>query len=147
MDPKYGCFVPRATQLSEQLTDYCTCTQPIYNLAQTTTSPPTVLIYLAPLHPIISISTLHILPTANQPIQCFTCYIVFTSPPWHFFCRYLPYLTSFAHIVYRLVSTGLLTVCLFYSMCNCVVVCRTALLYLGQVAIVNEDLFSNCLPG
>jgi hypothetical protein len=32
-----------------------------------------------------------------------------------FFCLYLPYLTSFAHIVYRLVS-----VCLFYSMCNSV---------------------------
>uniref|UniRef100_A0A8C8FTJ6 Uncharacterized protein n=1 Tax=Oncorhynchus tshawytscha TaxID=74940 RepID=A0A8C8FTJ6_ONCTS len=28
------------------------------------------------------------------------------------------YLTSLAHIVYRLVSTVLLTVCLFYSMCN-----------------------------
>ena len=39
-------------QLSEQLTDYCTCTsiylpvQPIYNLSQTTTSPATVFIYL-----------------------------------------------------------------------------------------------------
>ena len=33
-------------QLSEQLTDYCTCTQPIYNLAQTTTSSSTVFIYL-----------------------------------------------------------------------------------------------------
>uniref|UniRef100_A0A4W5LBB8 B30.2/SPRY domain-containing protein n=1 Tax=Hucho hucho TaxID=62062 RepID=A0A4W5LBB8_9TELE len=35
---------------------------------------------------------------------------------------YLPYLTSFAHFVYRFVffSTVLLTVCLFYSMCNSV---------------------------
>uniref|UniRef100_A0A8C7HF78 Sodium/calcium exchanger membrane region domain-containing protein n=1 Tax=Oncorhynchus kisutch TaxID=8019 RepID=A0A8C7HF78_ONCKI len=49
-------------QLSEQLTDYCTCTEPIYNLAQTTTPFPTVFIYFPPLHPIISISTLHILP-------------------------------------------------------------------------------------
>ncbi|CDQ98340.1 unnamed protein product, partial [Oncorhynchus mykiss] len=31
------------------------------NLAQTTTSSPTVFIYFAPLHPIIFISTLHIL--------------------------------------------------------------------------------------
>ena len=33
-------------QLSEQFRDYCTCTQPIYNLSQTATSPPTVFIYL-----------------------------------------------------------------------------------------------------
>ena len=37
-----------------------------------------------------------------------------------FFCLYLPYLTSFAHIVYRVVYTVLLTVCLFYSMCKSV---------------------------
>ena len=49
-------------QLSEQLTYYCTCTQPIYNLSQTATSSPTVFIYFVPLHPSISISTLHILP-------------------------------------------------------------------------------------
>jgi hypothetical protein len=36
------------------------------------------------------------------------------------FCLYLPYLTSFAHIVYRVVYTVLLTVCLFYSMCKSV---------------------------
>uniref|UniRef100_A0A8C7GGN9 Glycoprotein hormone subunit beta domain-containing protein n=1 Tax=Oncorhynchus kisutch TaxID=8019 RepID=A0A8C7GGN9_ONCKI len=29
----------------------------------------------------------------------------------------------------------------------CRFICRTALLYLGQVAIVNENLFSTCLPG
>uniref|UniRef100_A0A8C7SC08 Reverse transcriptase domain-containing protein n=1 Tax=Oncorhynchus mykiss TaxID=8022 RepID=A0A8C7SC08_ONCMY len=57
-------------QLSEQLTDYCTCTYSTYNLAQTTTSFPTVFylfIYFAPLHPIIFISTLHILPLQIYP--------------------------------------------------------------------------------
>ena len=40
-------------------------------------------------------------------------------------------------------STVLLTVCLFIpcvTLCCCM--CRTALLYLGQVAVVNENLFS-----
>ena len=32
-------------------------------------------------------------------------------------------------------------------MCNSVLFCRTALLYLGQVAVVNENLFSTGLPG
>ena len=76
-------------------------------IAQTTTSSPTVFIDFAPLHP--SISTLHTHLLSNIPFQCFTCYIVFTSPPWPFFCLYLPYLTSFAHIVYRLIF--LLYVC------------------------------------
>ena len=42
----------------------------------------------------------------------------------------------------------LLTVCLFIpcvTLCCCF--CRTALLYLGQVAVVNENLFSTGLPG
>jgi hypothetical protein len=34
-----------------------------------------------------------------------------------------------------------------YSMCNSVLSVHTALLYLGQVAIVNDNLFSTCLPG
>ena len=65
------------------------------------------------------------------------------------FCLYLPYLTSFAHIVYRLVYTVLLTVCLFYSMCNSVLFVRVELLcfILVRVAVVNENLFSTGLPG
>ena len=61
---------------------------------------------------------------------------------------YLCYPTSFAHIVYRLVSTLLLTVCLFIpcvTLCRCM--CRTALLYRGQVTVANENLFSTSLPG
>ena len=87
-------------QLSEQLTDYCTCTQPIYNLAQTTISSPTVFCSFAPHYLYLHLAHSS---TANLPFQCFTCYIVFTSPPWPFFCLYLPYLTPFAHIVYRLI--------------------------------------------
>ena len=68
----------------------------------TTTSPSTVFIYFAPLHPIIYLYLAHS-STANLPFQCFTCYIVFTLPPWPFFCLFLPYLISFAHIVYRLI--------------------------------------------
>ena len=51
-----------------------------------------------------------------------------------FFCLYLPYLTSFAHIVYRLVSTVLLTVCLVYSMCN-------------SVSLYVSNCFALCWPG
>ena len=40
--------------------------------------------------------------------------------------------------------------CMFivYSMCNSVLLSvHTAMLYLGQVAVVNENLFSTSLPG
>ena len=46
-------------------------------------------------------------------------------------------------------SIVLLTVCLFIpcvTLCCCCLCC-TALLYLGQVAVVNENLFSSGLPG
>jgi hypothetical protein len=58
----------------------------------------------------------------------------------------LPYLLApFAHTVYRF----------FYSVIDCTFVypmfssvfCHTALFYLGQVAVVNENLFSTDLPG
>ena len=54
---------------------------------------------------------------------------------------YLPNLTTFAHTVYRFFYL-LLTVRLFVpcvTLCCCL--CRTALLYLGQVAVENENLF------
>jgi hypothetical protein len=34
-----------------------------------------------------------------------------------------------------------------YSTCNSVLSAHTAMLYLGQVAVANENLFSTCLPG
>ena len=34
-----------------------------------------------------------------------------------------------------------------YSMCNSVLSVHTAMLYLGQVAVANENLFSTSLPG
>ena len=104
-------------QLSEQLTDYCTCTQPTYNLAQTTTSFPTVLIYLfcsfAPHYFYFYFAHSSF---ANLPFQCFTCYIVFTFPPWPFFA----FTSLISPHLLTPVYTVLLTVCLFYSMCNSV---------------------------
>ena len=106
---------------------------------------PYTVIYLfifAPLHPSISTCTF-IFCTSITPM--FNCYIVITSPPWPIYCLYLPYLTSFAHTVYRLFYC--IIDCMFvYSMCNSVCcLCRTALLYLDQVAVVNENLFSTSL--
>jgi hypothetical protein len=50
------------------------------------------------------------------------------------------------HTRYIDFSIVLLTVRLF--MCNYVLfLCLTAMLYLGQVAVVNENLFSTDLPG
>ena len=46
--------------------------------------------------------------------------------------------------VYTLCVIDLLIV---YSMCNSVLSVHTAMLYLGQVAVVNENLFSTSLPG
>jgi hypothetical protein len=60
----------------------------------------------------------------------------------------LPYLTTLLHLHTRYIdfSIVLLTVRLF--MCNYVLfLCLTAMLYLGQVAVVNENLFSTDLPG
>jgi hypothetical protein len=61
----------------------------------------------------------------------------------------LPYLLICRHCIqYILFSIVLLTVCLFIP---CVTPCcclyRTALLYLGQITVVNENLFSTGLPG
>ena len=46
-----------------------------------------------------------------------------------------------------LFSIVLLTVRLFIPCVTLCCLCRTALLYLGQVAVVNENLFSTGLPG
>ena len=100
-------------------------------------------IYFAPLHPSIFTCTF-IFCTSITPVL--NCSIVIISPIWHIYCLYLPYPTSFAHTVYRF----------FYCVIGCTFVyvcvtlwclCRTTLLYLGQVAVVNENLFSTGLPG
>jgi hypothetical protein len=52
------------------------------------------------------------------------------------------------HTLYIDFSIVLLTVSVFtpcVTLCCCL--CRTALLYLGQVTVVNENLFSTGLPG
>ena len=76
-------------QLSEQLTDQCTCTQPIckqpickqpIQLPQ----PPYYVIYLAPLHPSVSTCTLIFCTSITQ---VFNCYIVIISPLWPIYCR------------------------------------------------------------
>ena len=57
----------------------------------------------------------------------------------------------FAHNVYRLFLFFLYCVIdlfIVYSMCNSVLLSvHTAMLYLGQVAVANENLFSTSLPG
>ena len=86
-------------QLSEQLTDYCTCTQPVYNLAQTTTTPTVVILFLCtPLF----LSTLHILPLQIYHSSVLLA-LLYLLRHHGLFCLYLPNLTSLAHIVYRLI--------------------------------------------
>ena len=55
----------------------------------------------------------------------------------------------FAHIVYRLpiFFYCVIDLLIVYSMCNSVLSVHTAMLYLGQVAVANENLFSTSLPG
>uniref|UniRef100_A0A673XGP5 Ig-like domain-containing protein n=1 Tax=Salmo trutta TaxID=8032 RepID=A0A673XGP5_SALTR len=59
-------------------------------------------IYVAPLNPIISISTLHFLPLQIYHSSVLLA-ILYLLCHHGLFCLYLPYLTSFAHIVYRLI--------------------------------------------
>ena len=88
-------------------------------------------LFLAPLHPSISTCTFIFY---TSPV--FNGYIVITS--WPIYCLtslILPHL----HTLYIDFST----VCLFIprvTLCCCM--CGTALLHLGQVAVVNENLFS-----
>jgi hypothetical protein len=116
-------------------------------------------IYLAPLHPSIPVSLLAPLHPSistcsfifcTSTIPVFNCYIAITSPLWPIYCLtslILPHLHILVLLYYWLY--------VYYSMCNCVVVCvellccmcRTALLHLGQVAVANENLFSTSLPG
>uniref|UniRef100_A0A8K9XH44 Reverse transcriptase domain-containing protein n=1 Tax=Oncorhynchus mykiss TaxID=8022 RepID=A0A8K9XH44_ONCMY len=91
----------------------------LVTIASPTCSLYLLFIYFAPLHPIIFIYTLHILPLQIYHSSVLLA-ILYLLCHHGLFCLYLPYLTSFAHIVYRLVYTVLLTVCLFYSMCNSV---------------------------
>ena len=55
----------------------------------------------------------------------------------------------FAHIVYRLpiFFYCVIDLLIVYSMCNSVLSVHTAMLYLGQVAVANDNLFSTSLPG
>ena len=86
------------------------------------------------LHIIICIS---ITPVLMLNCNCFTL--------WPIYCLYLPSLTAFSQTVYRFLFCVI--ECTFVRlMCNCCF-CRTALLYLGQVAVVEENLFSAGLPG
>ena len=101
-------------------------------------------IYLAPLHPSISTCTF-IFCTSITPV--FNWYIVITSSPWPIYCLtslFLPHLHSlyidFLQLYYWLYVLFIPCV----TLCCCM--CRTALLYLGQVVVVNENLFSTYLP-
>jgi hypothetical protein len=115
-------------QLSEQLTDYCTCTWPIYNLAQTTTYFPTVFIYIfCSFAPHYFYLYLAHSSTANQAFQHFTCYIVFTSPPWPFFALISPHFLTLYIDLYFYCIIDCMFVLLHVSLCCCM--CRTALLY------------------
>ena len=86
--------------------------------------PHTVCIYLscsfAPQYLNLHIHLLHILPFLYCNYFSTMAYLL----------PYLSYPTSFAHIVYRLVYTVLLTVCLFYSMCNSVLLCVELLCFI-----------------
>jgi hypothetical protein len=97
----------------------------------------------APLHPSIPTSTFIFCTSITPLLNCnyfatMGLFIAFTS-------LNLPHL----HTLYiNFFSIVLLTVCLFIpcvTLCCCL--CRTALLYLGQVAVVNDNLFSTSLPG
>jgi hypothetical protein len=102
-------------------------------------------IYLPPLHPSISTCTF-IFCTSTIPV--FKCYIVITLPQWPIYCLnslILPHLHSLYIDFFFLLYYWL---CLFIPCVTpCCCMCLTAMLYLGQVAVVNENLFSTSLPG
>ena len=89
--------------------------------------------------------------SAHPTIPVFNCYIVITLPPWPIYCLtsfILPHLHMLYIVLHMLytVLLLLLIVCLFIpfvTLCRCM--CQTALLYLGQVAVANENLFSTSL--
>jgi hypothetical protein len=101
---------------------------------------------LAVLTPLLILTT-YLSSSANSTIQVFNCYIVITSPPRPIYgltSLILPHL----HTLYIDFSTVLLTVCFFIpcvTLCCCM--CQTALRYLGQGAVANENLLSTSLPG
>ena len=102
-------------------------------------------IYLSPLHPSISTCTF-IFCTSTIPV--FNCYIVITSPPWSIYCLnslILPHLHSL--YIYFLFSFVLLYVLFIPCVTLCCCMCRIDMLYLGQVAVANENLLSTSLPG
>ena len=141
-------FVSFSCQLSEQLTDCCNCTQPICKQpTQSTYLIPilflfTLLLFCTPVsllthHHLLIIICSSISPGLNL-LNCnyFATGLFITIPPHAICTLYIDFLFFYYVIDCTLV----------YSMCNSVL-CRTALLYLGQVAVVNENLFSTRLPG
>ena len=73
--------------------------------------------------------------TSITPVLMLNCNYFSTTA---YLLLYLPNLTTFAHTVYRF-SIVLLTVRLFIPCVTLCCFCRTALLYLVQVAVVNEN--------
>jgi hypothetical protein len=119
---------------------------PSVNSSSTYLIPILVFIYFAPLRPSIS-TCIFIFCWSTLPV--FNCYIVITSPPWpiyflnspHLHSLYIDFLFSFVLLYYWLYVLFIPCV----TLCCCM--CRIATLYLGQVAVANENLFSTSLPG
>ena len=134
-------------------------TVPVHN--QSVNSTPN---YLIPILLFITPATkfpYYYLPSCSFPPQYLYLHIIICTsitPVLMLNCNYfasmtfsLPYLSTLLHLhtlyIYFLYifSILLLTVRLCVTLCCCF--CRTVLLYLGQVADVNENLFSTGLPG
>ena len=105
-----------------------------------------LLIIFAPLHPSISTCTFIFCTSITPVFKLLNCnhfasmaYLLPLPPLSYLICT---------HCTYTFFSILLLTVCLFIpcvTLCCCL--CRTTLLYLGQVAVVIENLFLTSLPG
>ena len=129
-------------QLSEQLTDHCTCTQPICKLH-------------TQLH---TLSPYYYVPSCSYASQYIYLHIIICTSitpilklNWNYFsfyCLFIAYSSTFAHTVHRFFYFSFilcyrLYICLCVTLCCCF--CHTDLLYLGQVAVVNYNLFSTGL--
>ena len=83
--------------------------------------------------------------TSTIPVS--NCYTVISSPPWPIYCLnslILPHLHFFSYFFLLYYWLYVLFIpCV--TLCCCM--CWIAMLYLGQVAVANENLFSTSLPG